>query len=254
MYLKIVFRRSRNTLHILADQGYIQVMSVVLEKAREQGLLRELVTAQDKYVGGELCFLIRGKDKGRQCWHYVDVKRRLVEVFLKKTRGGSVDVAIYGKLVKSGWGPDPEQEILDMIEKRFEERRTSNSTRNDQTPLHIAIFKGHDRIAKSLIENGANLDATDSFGLTPLHIACMRGNLDMAVLLDNKGAARMVECNDGKTPLEVAEDNEHSNLVNFLKARSYFCRADVSLITIKNCLPFLKAKKPRRWGLFPLLK
>ena len=158
----------------------------------------------------------------------MEVKRRLVHIFLKKTRGGSVDVAIYGSVVKSGWGPDPEQEIIDMIDKRFEDRRNSNMTEDDQTPLHIALFKSNDAIAHALVEAGADLEARDSFGLTPMHVACMRGNMELCRLLDGKGASLIAECNDGKTPAEVAEDNEHPELVNFLRAKNYFSRSDVS--------------------------
>ena len=219
---------------MLADGGYATVLSVVIEKAKEKDCLQELVNDLDKYVGGELCFLIRGKDKGRQAWHYVEVKRRLVHIFLKKTRGGSVDVAIYGNVVKSGWGPDPEQEIIDMIDKRFEERRTSNTTEPDQTPLHIALFKSHDAVAKALVEAGASLTACDCFGLTPMHIACMRGNMELAKMLDIKGASLTAEDKDGKTPVEVAEDNEHPDMGNFIKAKDYFARSEVSLET--KCL------------------
>ena len=41
---------------------------------------------------------------GRKAWHYVEVRRNVVHIFLKKTRAGQVDVALYGTVVKSGWG------------------------------------------------------------------------------------------------------------------------------------------------------
>ena len=82
-------------------------------------------------------------------------------MFLKKTRGGAVDVALYGNVVKSGWGPDPEKEVSDMIDRRFEERRMKNTMEPDQTPLHIAIFKSNDVIAKSYIEAGAQIEVNN---------------------------------------------------------------------------------------------
>ena len=42
--------------------------------------------------------------QGRQAWHYVDIPRYLVNLFLKKVRSGQVDVSHYGTVVKSGWG------------------------------------------------------------------------------------------------------------------------------------------------------
>ena len=41
---------------------------------------------------------------GRKAWHYVEVRRNVVHIFLQKTRAGQVDVAVYGTVVKSGWG------------------------------------------------------------------------------------------------------------------------------------------------------
>ena len=41
---------------------------------------------------------------GRKAWHYVEVRRNVVVIFLQKTRAGQVDVAVYGTVVKSGWG------------------------------------------------------------------------------------------------------------------------------------------------------
>ena len=33
---------------------------------------------------------------GRKAWHYVEVRRNVVHIFLQKTRAGQVDVAVYG--------------------------------------------------------------------------------------------------------------------------------------------------------------
>ena len=215
---------------MLAAGGFAPLTSVVLEKAKEMGYLHALLNDRDKYIGNRLCFAVRGGDKGRQAWHYVEVKRRLVDIFQKKTHGGtSVDVAIYGNVVKSGWGPESEQETKDMIDKLFEERLASNTTEPDQTPLHIALFKSHDAVAKLFIEAGASLTACDCFGLTPMHIACMRGNMELAKMLDIKGASLTAEDKDGKTPVEVAEDNEHTDLSKFIKPCCYIVKSEVRI-------------------------
>ena len=81
--------------------------------------------------------LIRGKDKGRDSWHYVEVSRGLMDIFMKKTRGGTIDVAKYGTLLFSGWGPDPDddtaQVFLDqeLISYRYSSCRSSCSCRGD---------------------------------------------------------------------------------------------------------------------------
>ena len=66
------------------------------------------------------------------------------------------------------------------------------------------------------------------FGLTPMHITCMRGNLEVAKILDGRGASLTTEDKDGKSPPEVAEDNEHTDMMNYTRARHYFDRTAVS--------------------------
>ncbi|WP_339048306.1 hypothetical protein [Candidatus Mesenet endosymbiont of Phosphuga atrata] len=65
-------------------------------------------------------FLVRGKDRGRPAWHYVLVDKDKKEMFLAKSRTGSIDVALYGQILHSGWGEDPPQDIVDKINKEFD--------------------------------------------------------------------------------------------------------------------------------------
>ena len=72
----------------------------------------------------------------------MEVQRYKAPIFLKKTKAGNVDVAAYGTVIKSGWGVNPEQDVIDYIEDMFKGRRLNRSAPLDQTPLQIAIFKG----------------------------------------------------------------------------------------------------------------
>ena len=64
-----------------------------------------------------LTFTVRGTDRGRKAWHIVLVERELLEAFHDKVSTGNVDVAKYGYVVKSGWGKDPPDDILDNMKK-----------------------------------------------------------------------------------------------------------------------------------------
>ncbi|WP_333023546.1 hypothetical protein [Wolbachia endosymbiont of Pentidionis agamae] len=64
-------------------------------------------------------FLVRGKDRGKSAWHYVLVDKDKKELFLAHSRRGSLDVADYGKVMYSGWGEDPPQEIVDKVNEEF---------------------------------------------------------------------------------------------------------------------------------------
>ena len=67
-------------------------------------------------------FLVRGKDHGRPAWHYVLLvnDEDSIEAFHKKVKEGTVDVADYGEVLKSGWGKDPPNEIKDWIDQNFD--------------------------------------------------------------------------------------------------------------------------------------
>ena len=68
---------------------------------------------------GEFVYLVRGKDKGRPAWHYVLVEKLKLPIFLKKTNGGTVDVSEYGKILYSGWGENPPEDIVKKIEEEY---------------------------------------------------------------------------------------------------------------------------------------
>ncbi|MDR2831646.1 MAG: hypothetical protein LBV62_01895 [Rickettsiales bacterium] len=67
----------------------------------------------------DLIYLVRGKDREKSAWHYVLVDKEKREMFLTRSRTGSMDVADYGEILYSGWGEDPPQEIVDKINEEF---------------------------------------------------------------------------------------------------------------------------------------
>ena len=49
--------RRRTPLHVAAENGHADIARLLIDKGGK-------LNAQDCYTGAELCFLIRGKDKG----------------------------------------------------------------------------------------------------------------------------------------------------------------------------------------------
>jgi hypothetical protein len=68
---------------------------------------------------GDLVYLVRGKDAGKAAWHYVLIDKVKLPLFKQKLKSGSLDVSEYGKILYSGWGEDPPQEIVDEIKKQY---------------------------------------------------------------------------------------------------------------------------------------
>src|SRR3954467_15332769 len=56
------------------------------------------------------------------------------------------------------------------------------------TPLHRAVFSDHFDIATLLVKAGAKVAVTDRYGVTPLALACLNGNAKMIRLLIEAGA------------------------------------------------------------------
>jgi ankyrin repeat protein len=82
------------------------------------------------------------------------------------------------------------------------------------TPLHIAIRKKHDEIAKFLISKGANINAQNKGGSTPLAQAASDGNKEMVELLLANGA----NVNIGD-PLGWAAFNGNKEVIRLLLAK-----------------------------------
>jgi ankyrin repeat protein len=59
-------------------------------------------------------------------------------------------------------------------------------------------------MAASLIDQGANVDATDSNGMTALHHACVNGHYEVAKLLLERNADKEIAYKPGLTPLYCA--------------------------------------------------
>ncbi len=79
-------------------------------------------TWMKRYQGRRgLWYIVRGKDQGRPVWWCVVLKddEETIREFRKKYASGTVNVADYGEVLKSGWGKDPPQEVTDELKKQY---------------------------------------------------------------------------------------------------------------------------------------
>ncbi|CAD6185989.1 unnamed protein product [Caenorhabditis auriculariae] len=81
------------------------------------------------------------------------------------------------------------------------------------TALLSAVDRGCEKVIDFLIMNGANVNATDSYGSTPLHFAAQCHRVRAAELLLGAGAAKNVQDADGKVPAECCDDAFLSQLL-----------------------------------------
>ena len=65
--------------------------------------------------------LVKGESRGFAAWHYIKLRDNedTQKAFDEKTATGSIDVALYGEVLKSGWGIDPPDNIVKEIEGKY---------------------------------------------------------------------------------------------------------------------------------------
>jgi hypothetical protein len=87
-------------------------------KKQETGYQKVVKKKTMKALEGKV-FLVRGKDNGRAAWHYILVPKDKENELKKQRAGTNIDVADFGKIIKSGWGEDPSDEIRKEIEEEY---------------------------------------------------------------------------------------------------------------------------------------
>ena len=76
----------------------------------------------DQWDTAEMIRLVKGEDRGFAAWHYVRLRDEDTrKAFDEKTAtsGTSIDVALYGQVLKSGWGIDPPGSVAKEIEEKY---------------------------------------------------------------------------------------------------------------------------------------
>ena len=158
-------------------------------------------------------YLVSGKNKGEQAWDYVQVEKALLPLFLRSTNGGSLNVADFGLVLKSGWGKDPPEELR----KNITEMSTFPETQS-QTVLHVASKSASLEIVDLLVKSKADINARDMDGFTPLHLAAMYGNIQVVKKLVETNADVNLKV-DGKDAADLARMNKETEIEEYLKPK-----------------------------------
>ncbi len=80
------------------------------------------ISFADKLVksGSIPIHLVRCKDdKGRDCYFFIMCAGHKISA-LKAAKSGEFDLKDYGKIIASGFGAEPSQEIKDMLKKEYD--------------------------------------------------------------------------------------------------------------------------------------
>jgi uncharacterized protein len=93
--------------------------------------------------------------------------------------------------------------------------RSRNDTAN--TPLHAALAGNHKMAAGLLLGAGADVNAGDAAGWRPLHLAAHNGNVELMKQLIAQGADVHAQNGEGKTPYALAQEKNHREAAALLR-------------------------------------
>jgi ankyrin repeat protein len=105
------------------------------------------------------------------------------------------------------------------------------------TPLHRAVFAGHQDIVSLLLNAGANPNLQNEEGDVPLYLAVSKDLKEISVLLLNKGANPNIQNKNGETPLYCAIFKGYKQVVKILLQHK-------ACVNIKNN----KGETPLHWA------
>ena len=86
-------------------------------------------------------------------------------------------------------------------------------------PLHSAAAGGDAEIVSLVLRTGASVNARQTGGYSALHAAAQVGNTRMARVLLEHGADPDLASDDGRTPTDLAREGGHEGLVGLLEGR-----------------------------------
>jgi len=83
----------------------------------------------------------------------------------------------------------------------------------ERTPLHLATIEGHVDVVSALLENGADVHATNIVKCTALHLAARIGHLEVVTVLIEKGSDIHAKDSSGCTALHEAARKGHLDIM-----------------------------------------
>jgi len=103
-----------------------------------------------------------------------------------------------------------------LLARRADVVAVSRNT-NGNTPLHAALAGNHKMVAGLLIGAGADVNAADAQGWRPLHLAAANNNLDSMKQLIAQGAEVGAANGEGRTAFSLAQEKNHREAAAFLR-------------------------------------
>jgi ankyrin repeat protein len=143
-----------------------------------------------------------------------------VERLLEESAGGAPGVNDYSA---DGWTPlhlaayFGHAKIAELLIAHHADVLARSRGANGNTALHAALAGNHKFVAALLIGHGADVNAADAQGWRPLHLAAANNNMDAMKQLIAQGADVNAANGEAKTALTLATEKNHREAAVLLR-------------------------------------
>lgn len=133
------------------------------------------------------------------------------------------DPSSIGAYSQDGWTPlhlasfFGHRKIAEFLIGHGADVKAKSTNSNSNTPLHAALAGNHKFVAGLLMGAGADVDAADAEGWRPLHIAAFNNNLDAMKTLIAQGADVNAVNREGKSALSLAQEKNQREAAALLR-------------------------------------
>ena len=146
-----------------------------------------------------------------------------VERLLAESASGAVGAPAVNGFSADGWTPlhlaafFGHAKIAELLIAHDADATATSRNANGNTPLHAALAGNHKFVAGLLIGHGADVNAADAHGWRPLHLAAANNNMDAMKQLIAQGADVLAENGEMKTALSLATEKNHREAAALLR-------------------------------------
>ena len=146
-----------------------------------------------------------------------------VERLLEQSASGVVGAPGINDYSADGWTPlhlaafFGHAKIAELLIAHHADVLARSRGANGNTPLHAALAGNHTFVAGVLIGHGADVNAADAQGWRPLHLAAANNNMDAIEALIAQGADVHAPNGEAKTALSLATEKNHREAAALLR-------------------------------------
>ena len=146
-----------------------------------------------------------------------------VERLLEASAAGALDGPPINGYSADGWTPlhlaafFGHAKIAELLLERGADATARSKNGNGNTPLHAALAGNHKFVAAVLMGAGADVNAADAQGWRPLHLAAANNNVDAMKQLIAQGGDVHAANGEAKTALSIATEKNHREAAAILR-------------------------------------